>query len=150
MRFEVSTTLPIDPPATWDRLVRWEEQARWLRDADSVRVLGTRREGVGTTIAVKTRVLNVPVFTERLEVVAWEPPRRLVMRHRSIVRGHGTWSLEADGAGTRFAWVEDLALPVPVVGELALRVYRPFMLRLMRGGLVDLRALVARGLGSAP
>jgi uncharacterized protein YndB with AHSA1/START domain len=148
VRFEAWTTLPVDPSAAWDALVRWEDQARWLRDADSVRVLTDRREGVGTIVAVKTRVLQVPLFTERLEVVAWEPPRRLVVRHRGFVRGVGTWTLEAEPSGTRFGWVEDLRLPVPVLGELALRVYRPFMVRLMRGGLADLRALLARGLGS--
>lgn len=148
VRFEARATLPVDPAAAWDALVRWEDQARWLRDADSVRVVGDRREGVGTIVAVKTRVLHVPLFTERLEVVTWEPPRRLVVRHRGLVRGEGTWWLEPDPAGTTFAWVEDLRLPVPVLGELALRVYRPFMLRLMRGGLADLRALLTRGLGS--
>jgi hypothetical protein len=145
VRFEARATLPVEPAAAWDALVRWEDQARWLRDADSVRVLTDRRDGVGTIVAVRTRILNVPLFTERLEVVAWEPPRRLVVRHRGVVRGHGTWSLEADPAGTRFAWVEDLGLPVPVLGELALWVYRPFMVRLMRGGLADLRALLDRG-----
>jgi hypothetical protein len=144
VRFEASTLLPLDPPAAWDLLVRWEDQARWLRDADSVRVLTAQREGVGTRVAVKTRVLNVPLFTERLEVVAWEPPRRLVMAHRSFVRGEGTWALAPEVSGTRFTWIEELSLPVPLLGELALRVYRPFMLRLMRGGLADLRALLER------
>lgn len=148
MRFEASTLLPLDAPAAWDVLIRWEDQARWLRDADSVRVLTPQREGVGTQVAVKTRVLNVPLFTERLEVVVWEPPRRLKMRHLSFVRGAGTWSLEPEDSGARFRWVEDLSLPLPILGELALRVYRPLMLRLMRGGLADLRALVERGLGS--
>jgi hypothetical protein len=143
VRFEASGTLPVDPAPVWDALVRWEDQARWLRDADSVRVVTERREGVGTIVAVRTRILNVPLFTERLEVVTWEPPRRLVVRHRGVVRGEGTWSLDADPAGTRFVWVEDLRLPVPVLGDLALWAYRPFMLRLMRGGLADLRALLS-------
>jgi carbon monoxide dehydrogenase subunit G len=150
VRFAASTSLPVEPAAAWSVLVRWEDQARWLRDADSVRVLTDRREGIGTVVAVKTRVLHVPMFTERLEVVAWEPPRRLVVRHRGFVRGEGTWTLEPEGAGTRFTWVEDLRLPPPILGEAALRAYRPFMLRLMRGGLADLRALVAGGLGSGP
>jgi len=110
-----------------------------MKDADSVRVLGGTREGVGTTIAVKTRVLGVPLFTERLEVTIWEPPRRLVMAHRSFVRGVGTWRLQPLEGGTWFSWTEELSLPAPVLGELALRAYRPFMLRLMRGALAELR-----------
>lgn len=143
MKVTSEILLPVDIDRAWEVLLRWEDQARWMRDADSVRVLGFRREGVGTTIAVKTRVLNVPLFTEELEITIWEPPRRLVMVHRSFVRGVGTWRLQPVDNGTRFAWTEELHLPVPLLGELALRGYRPFMQHLMRGALANLRAFVA-------
>ncbi len=64
------------------------------------------------------------------------------MAHRSFVRGLGTWELEPDVARTRFTWTEDLSLPVPLLGELALLVYRPFLRRLMRRGLASLQRLV--------
>ena len=142
MKFAASIVIPVDPGALWEVLIRWEDQARWLKDADSVRVLGSRREGIGVRLAVKTRVLNVPLFTEQVEVTFWDPPRRLAIGHRSFVRGVGTWELAREGAGTRFTWTEELSLPVPLVGELALLVYRPFMRRLMRRGLESLRAHV--------
>jgi hypothetical protein len=110
-----------------------------MRDADRVEVVSPQRAGLGTTVAVRTRVLQVPLFTERLEVVGWDPPRELRIAHRSFVRGTGTWSLEPAGTGTRFRWVEEVSLPVPVLGELALRVYRPFMRRLMGGAMRDLQ-----------
>ncbi len=140
-----SVTVGLAPQALWDVLVRWEEQVRWMRDAASVRVLGARREGPGVRLAVRTRVLNVPLFTEELEVTLWEPPRRLVVAHRSFVRGTGTWTLEPVGTGTRLRWSEDLRLPVPALGELALLVYRPVLRRLMQGGLDRLSAAVAEG-----
>ena len=141
----VSSVVGLEVPIerAWELLLRWEDQAGWMRDADSVRVLTAQREGVGTRIAVKTRVLNVPLFTEQLEVTVWDPPRRLVMAHRSFVRGVGTWLFEPEAGGTRFTWTEDLSLPVPLFGELALHVYRPFMRHLMRGALADLQAHVA-------
>ncbi|HET9723741.1 MAG TPA: SRPBCC family protein [Actinomycetota bacterium] len=139
MKVSSEVVLPAPVERAWDLLLRWEDQPRWMRDADSVRVVGSQREGVGTTIAVRTRVLNVPLFTERLEVTIWDPPRRLVMAHRSFVRGVGTWRLQPIEGGTWFSWVEDLWLPVPVLGELALRAYRPFMRRLMAGALAALR-----------
>ena len=64
MRVEASTHLPVPPEDAWRVLLRWEDQARWIRDAVSVRVLGPRREGLGVRIAVRNRVLNVPLFTE--------------------------------------------------------------------------------------
>jgi uncharacterized protein YndB with AHSA1/START domain len=138
VRVEASRILPVPVERAWEALVRWEDQPRWMRDADSVRVLTAQRQGIGVQIAVKTRVLNIPLFTERLEVIGWEPPRRLVMAHRSFIRGAGTWTLDPDPGGARFGWVEELSLPVPLLGELALLVYRPFMRYLMRGALANL------------
>jgi len=116
-----------------------------MRDAASVRILTPDREGTGTHIAVRTRVLGVPLFTELLEVTTWEPPQRMVLAHRGLVRGTGTWTLRATAGGSVFRWVEELSLPVPVLGELALLAYRPFMRRLMRGSQRNLR----RSLGSS-
>lgn len=143
MRMGTTVVLPVPPERAWAILTRWEEQPRWMRDADRVEVLTPHREGVGVRVAVRTRVFNVPLFTEELEVTVWEPPRRLVVRHRGFVRGLGIWALEPDPVGSRFSWVEQLSLPVPVLSEAALRVYRPFMLRLMRGAGASLRRYAA-------
>ena len=145
MHVESTVVLPVDVSEAWNILMRWEDQARWMKDADSVCVISAQREGVGTMIAVRTRVFNVPLFTERLEVTVWEPPRRLVMAHRSFVHGSGTWGFEEVDGATRFTWTEDLSLPVPLLGEFALLVYRPFMRHLMRGALANLQAFVRRG-----
>jgi hypothetical protein len=120
-------------------LTDWERQADWMRDARRVEVLTSHREGVGVTIAVRTRVFGVPAFTERLEVVAWDPPHRLAVAHRSFIRGTGDWLLDPCVGGTRFTWIEDVGLPGGVLGRVALAAYRPFMRRLMRGTMRDLR-----------
>lgn len=142
MRVEREVVLPADPQQAWTILTDWERQARWMHDADRVVVTSARRDGVGTTLSVKTRVLNVPLFTERLEVVGWDPPRELRIAHRSFIRGEGIWSLAPAGTGTRFRWTEELSLPPPVLGAVALRLYRPFMRRLMGAAMRDLRAMV--------
>lgn len=144
MRLAVEVGLPVAPREAWDVLVAWETQAAWMRDADRVTVESDTRAGVGTMIGVKTRVLNVPMFTERLEVVTWEPPHRLVMAHRSFIAGTGTWQLEPAGSGSRFRWTEDIALPVPLLGELALAAYRPIMRRLMSRSVAALRRTIER------
>lgn len=147
MRVSVDGILPADGAAAWGHLARWERQAAWMADADEVRVLGRAREGVGVRIAVHTRVLNVPAFTEVLEVVRWEPPRLLQIAHTGFVRGAGEWRLDPVGPErTRFTWTENLRLPVPVVGEIALRVYARFMRRLMRRSIDALaREVAGRG-----
>lgn len=143
MRVEASEDLPAPPDRVWSLLERWEDQPRWMRDAVWVRVLTPERRGAGARVKVLNRVLHVPLFTEQLEVVGWDPPRRMVMAHRGFVRGTGSWTLEPVAGATRFTWAEELSLPVPLLGELALVVYRPFMRRLMRGSLANLQRLVA-------
>jgi hypothetical protein len=66
------------------------------------------------------------------------------MAHRSFIAGTGTWELEPAGSGSRFRWTEDIALPVPVLGELALAAYRPIMRRLMSGSVAALRRTIER------
>lgn len=143
MRVEAFRDLTASPERAWSSVERWEEQSRWIRDAVRVRLLTPERAGVGTRIEVKNRVLHVPLFTEQLEVVGWDPPRRMVMAHRSFVRGTGTWSLEPVDGSTMFTWTEELSLPIPILGELALLMYRPFLRRLMRGSLANLQRLIS-------
>ena len=142
MRVSAQIELGLPPAEAWRRLLAWEDQITWIEDAVSVRVLTSHRGGVGVIVAVRTRVLGVPVLTDRLEVTVWDPPRRLVMAHRGLVRGVGEWLLQPVGGGTRFTWTEDLALPIPILGELLLLMYRPFMHRLMRSSLSNLKRMV--------
>jgi carbon monoxide dehydrogenase subunit G len=131
MRVEREIVLPTTSDEAWSVLVDWERQADWMLDADRVEVVSESREGIGVRLAVKTRLFGVPAFTEPMEVVAWDPPRRLAIRHGSAVAGMGVWDLLPVAGGTRFLWVEDIRLQVPLVGELAARVYRPVMRKLM-------------------
>jgi hypothetical protein len=144
VRVSAQTELALHPGEAWRRLLAWEDQITWIEDAVSVQVLTSHRRGVGVIVAVRTRVLGVPLLTDRLEVTMWDPPRRLVMAHRSLVRGVGEWLLQPVGDGTRFTWTEELALPVPIIGELVLLSYRPFMHRLMRRSLSNLERTVHR------
>src|SRR5436190_23726842 len=102
-----------------------------MLDADRVEVVSAHREGIGVRLAVRTRVLGLPAFTEPMEVIGWEPPSRLDIRHGSLVSGTGTWLLDPTDGGTRFRWREDIRLAVPVVGEFAARLYAPVMRVLM-------------------
>jgi len=142
VRVSASTELAVPPQEAWRRVLAWEEQVAWMKDAHSIRVLTSHREGVGVVVAVRTRVLGLPLLTDHLEITLWDPPRRLVMAHRGLVRGVGEWLVEPAGRGARFTWTEELGLAVPVLGELALLAYRPLMRRLMRRSLSNLERLL--------
>jgi hypothetical protein len=142
VRVSVEAVLPSPPARAWEVLVRWEEQARWMADVRELRVLSPHRQGLGVRIAVRTAVLGVPLFTDVLEVVAWDPPRLLRVEHLGAVRGTGEWRLEPAGEATRLRWTEDVRLALPLLGPIALLAYRPILARLMRRGLGRLQPLV--------
>jgi hypothetical protein len=142
VRAEVRAWLPERPADAWRDALEWERQPQWMSDAASVRVMSSRREGVGVRLAVKTRVLGVPVFTEILEVVVWEPPHRVALAHRGFVQGMGEWTFRERAEGTWVRWTETLRLPVPILGAAVLAVYRPILVRLMRRSLEALRLYV--------
>lgn len=148
MIVRASTVLSAPIERAWAMVVDWERQAGWMHDADRVDVLTLHREGLGVVVAVRTRVFNIPAFTERLKVVAWEPPTLLRIEHGSFVHGVGEWRLtpvaRGDERGTRFTWEERLSIGVPVAGALALAAYRPFMRMLMRGSIENLRRIALR------
>jgi carbon monoxide dehydrogenase subunit G len=139
MRVERSIVLPTTPAEAWRVLMDWERQPDWMADADRVTVVSPRRYGSGVELEVHTRVLGVPALTERIQVIGWDPPRRLVIRHGKPVAGTGTWALVRVDGGTRFTWVEEARLAAPVVGGLAAAAYAPVVRRLMRRSMERLR-----------
>jgi hypothetical protein len=134
--------LPCRREEAWRVLSDWERQAEWMLDADEVRVVSDEREGVGVRLAVRTRLFGIPAFTEPMEVTGWDPPAELRIRHGGPVAGEGAWTLEEVTGGTRFAWTERVALRVPLLGELAARIYAPVMRWLMGRAMRGLRAYV--------
>ena len=144
MRVTETVLLPASADDAWRRLIDWETQPTWIVDAESVRIMTTQREGLGVYIEVRTRLLGLPAFTDELEVIVWDPPRRLRMAHRGALRGYGEWTLEPAAEGVRFAWTEDVSLAIPLVGELAAPLYAPIMRRLMHRSMMTLSRLLTR------
>ena len=142
MRVAAGGRLPASPSRAFEALAAWEAQARWMSDAAAVRVLGPRREGVGTRVAVRTRVLGIPLFTDVLEVTRWTSVVGLEVSHNGPARGRGRWRLRPVPEGSEFLWDEDVRLPVPFLGELALLVYRPLLRHTMRRSIEHLAALL--------
>ena len=142
MNLHVERVLRAAPEAVWAVLSDWERQADWMPDVAWMRVEGPAR-GDGARLLVRTRVLGIPATTDVLEVVAWEPPRRLRVAHRGMVTGWGEWRLEPrPGPGTLFVWDEQLRLPYGAVGEAGLRAYGPLQRAMLRRSLRNLASMV--------
>lgn len=134
--------LPCRIEEAWTVLTRWERQADWMLDADSVVVRSPHREGVGVRLDVRTRLFQIPAFVDPMEVVGWDPPHTLTIAHGGPVQGRGVWTLDRIEGGTRFTWTEDVSLEAPVVGRLAAALYAPIMRVLMGRAQRGLRSLI--------
>jgi hypothetical protein len=128
----------------WEVLSDWDRQAGWMPDVAWMRLRGSER-ALGARLDVRTKVLGIPATTDVMEVTGWEPPRRMVVEHRGMVKGRGEWLLEPLAGGTRFTWVEDLTMPFGIAGEAALRAYAPVQRANMERSIRNLATLLRSG-----
>jgi carbon monoxide dehydrogenase subunit G len=143
MRFEERVTIQASPDAVWQVLSDWERQPEWMPDVAWIRLLGPER-GLGARLEVRTKVFGVPLATDRVEVTAWEPPGRLVVRHEGVVVGVGEWRLEPLRDGTDFTWIEAFRMPPPVLGGFALWLYAPWQRAVLRRSMRNVKAIAER------
>ena len=75
--------------------------------------------GVGARVEAFTGVGRLGVL-DRMEITAWEPPRRCAVVHVGrVVRGTGEFRVVPRGADrSTFVWREDLDLPLGLPGRL--------------------------------
>ncbi len=106
------------PDAVWSRISDLGSHAEWMADAESIRFLTEQRSGVGTRMEVATKVGPLRT-TDLMDVVGWEEGRRIVVRHRGVVAGTGSFTLEPEGTGhSRVIWHEVLDLPWRLGGRI--------------------------------
>lgn len=140
-RFRVSSEIAAPPERVWSLLEDWEGSAEWMVDATTVEVLSSQRAGVGTRVRAITKIAGVPLV-DVMEVVRWEPPRLLSVRHFGWpIRGLAWFEMRPSPAGTRFEWVEELDPPLGPLGELGGWLLRSPIERVLRRSLAKLKRL---------
>lgn len=139
-RLECAVEVDAEPQAVWDLLVAWRRQREWM--------LLTRVEGghgPGARVRAFTGVGPVG-FVDVMEITAWEPPWRCLVRHTGrVVRGTGSFVVEPLPRGrSRFLWVEDLELPLGRLGRAGWVVTAPVARAGLERSLVRFARLAAR------
>lgn len=136
--------MEIDAPveSVWEQVADLASHVEWMRDARRVRFLSEQREGLGTRMEVETRL--GPLRTSDLvEVVGWDPPRRIVVVHVGAVEGRGEFLLEPSGKDrTRFTWTERLRFPWYFGGGFGATLAKPLLRGIWRGNLHRFRRRV--------
>lgn len=137
-RVTVSVIVPAPIGEVWDDVAQLEAHAEWMADVAAVDFVGEQRRGLGTEMIVETRV--GPLRTsDRLEFTAWDPPRRMDVRHNGIVRGVGAFTLSEEAGGTRFTWSEALEFPWFLGGLVTATMAAPILRHIWKGNLERFR-----------
>lgn len=130
MRLTNRREIARNAPQTWALLVDWERHHEWV-PATTVHIDTDPPAGVGTRLRAVTGIGPL-AFTDSMEIMVWEPPRRYVTRHTGrIIRGEVVFSVEPVGTERSVVtWTEDLRVPsaleTPPLQWLASRASEPF------------------------
>jgi hypothetical protein len=138
-RISISTIINRSPSEVWDDVRHIDSHVNWMADAYEIRFASDQQEGVGTRFECETRVGPLRT-TDVMEITAWEPERRMGVRHSGVVTGEGAFTLVARSADqTEFRWEEDLRFPWWLAGRLGELVGRPVLTAIWRRNLERLR-----------
>ena len=142
MRIRVSTAIDAPLAVTWQVVERIERHIDWMADADAISFVGAQRRGVGTAFDCVTKVGPVRL-NDRMEVVEWEPGRRIGIEHRGVVAGRGRFTLRRRrGDRTRFTWSEQLSFLWWMGGPVGAFAAKPVLRGVWRRNLRRLKAIV--------
>lgn len=140
----VHVWVDIEAPSSevWRHAADLASHTEWMRDAASIEFLSDSSSGVGTTMRVLTKV--GPLRThDVMEVVRWEAPRLIEVRHQGIVTGMGRFEIEPlDAERTRFSWIEELEMPWFFGGKLGLPVSERVLEQIWKANLRGFKRLV--------
>ncbi len=113
----VASSVEIDatPEETWEAAVDWPAQHRWVL-ASSVRATSGGGRGVNATVEARTG-LGPFALSDPMEIVEWDPPHRLVLRHVGpFVRGDAVYEVTRLPEGrSKLEWSEVLEAPGPLL-----------------------------------
>ena len=127
------------PSVVWAQLADISSHTGWMADATAIRFTSDRREGTGTTFDCNTKVGPLRLV-DRMQITAWEPERRMGVRHVGLVTGVGEFVLRPDApAATHMTWNEELRFPWWLGGRAGAWVARPVLGQIWRGNLRRLR-----------
>lgn len=138
MKIQISIDLPASPQEVWTYVRDVTKHSDWMMDALNVEVTSEMSEGLGVTFVCLTAVGPFRV-RDHMEIIEWEHEKLIAVKHSGIVTGVGRFTLEPIAGGTRFSWIESIALPWHFAGKLGEQLAQPIFTAIWKRNLRDLR-----------
>ncbi|MFL6181338.1 MAG: SRPBCC family protein [Actinomycetes bacterium] len=144
-RLAVDQIISAPPHVVWEAVTDWPGQSQWVL-ATSVFVPRGDGRGIGGQLEAFTGFGRFGV-RDPMTVTEWDPPRRCVVEHRGdVVRGRGIIEVVAlPEHRSRLVWIEEVDLPLGVLGRLGWPVARPVTAWGIRRSLRRFAGLVEAG-----
>jgi Polyketide cyclase / dehydrase and lipid transport len=113
------------PAAVFEAATDWERQGEWIL-ATTVRIRHGDGRSVGSQMEAVTGIGGIGV-TDRMQIIVWDAPARCEVQHLGrVVRGTGIFAVYPRGHNAAtFEWIEQLDLPLGVLGRLGWPLVRP-------------------------
>ncbi len=141
LRERVAVAAP--PERVFAAAVDWELHAKWVLFTKVTAEPGGHQ--LGERLVAVTRVAGLG-FSDPMEVICWEPPRRIEVRHFGpVVNGKGSFVVDPAPGGAWFTWEEELQLPLGAVGRFGFVLVGPLFRLMLRVSLRRLAGLVEQG-----
>jgi carbon monoxide dehydrogenase subunit G len=118
---EESTTIAAPIEDIFELVADHRRARSWLEGFDRFEHASGPERGIGARVRAEGRFLGLTVETE-LEIIEYEPPRRLVSVSKKGVRSHTSWIMQPTETGTLVSFVGDYSLPfgLRLLGDRAL------------------------------
>ncbi|GGL95862.1 SRPBCC family protein [Nakamurella endophytica] len=125
-RLEVGLDIAAPVESVFQAMVDLPSQERWMLLTRLYPLAGDAPvPAVGSRLAALTGIGGMGVL-DTMQVTVFDPPRRWETRHDGgLIKGRGIFEVRPAAAGARAVWIEDLELPLGLLGGIGWLVLRP-------------------------
>jgi hypothetical protein len=133
-------SIHINAPSSrvWSDIADIASHIEWMDDAKEINFVGSKRQGIGTSFKVLTKVGKFHT-EDHILITEWSEHRRMSVQHDGLVQGNGAFVLTPSGTGTEFSWNEDLLFPLTLGGPVGEFVAKPILKRVWNNNLASLK-----------
>lgn len=126
VRIDAQIEVQAPPDTVFAAATDWGRQGEWMLGT-TVRVRRGDGHSVGSELEAVTGIAGIGV-ADRMQITVWDAPARCEMRHLgTLVRGTGIFAVRPRGRdAATFEWIEQLELPLGLLGRVGWPLVRPF------------------------
>lgn len=120
MKIQKAIVINAPPEKIWPYFVEPEKVLQWYSTFRKFEYTSDQHSGVGTPVYIEEQAIG-PLMKMHFEATEWEENKKLALR---MVSGSGVksynqvWLLEIIPSGSRFTFMEEIELPMGIIGKL--------------------------------